>query len=451
MIELFIAGLGRKAKYILNVFKNVEQLYQKIKVIGALENDPDSVAIDDAKSMNIPVYYSIEEVKDNKPDIVLNLTGDEKFVVELRKKFKSADIISGKGSKIIFELLEVITKDYQLYHALYNATVSLLSKEKQHEVLNAIMNEALKVLNCPAGSIALYDPKTRSFSLVTSAGLSKNILAMQRWKPRKGGLTYAIIESNLQPFVVEDTERTDFDLNPLIKKEKIRFIAASKLMAQDDLLGILYIDDFKPRKMSDYEKKSLELFAQIAGLALEKFKLIEANREMALTDSLTGLNNHRYFHERITQEMSRAKRFRKNLSLLVIDVDNFKKYNDANGHLAGDDALKRISTIIKENIRVADVAARYGGEEFMVILPETSKEQAMMVAERIRSAIEKESFIGEESIPGRNLTVSIGVATFPEDSETKDELIKKADEAMYTAKLRGKNCVVCSGEEPTIS
>ncbi|MCX7831434.1 MAG: sensor domain-containing diguanylate cyclase [Actinobacteria bacterium] len=451
MIELFIAGLGRGAKYVLNVFKNVEQLYQRIKVVGALENNPNSVAIEDAKSMNIPVYHSIEEIKSNDPDIVLNLTGNEEFIVELRKKFNNADIISGKGSKIIFELLEMVNNDYELYHALYNATVLLLSKEKQHEVLNAIMNEALKVLNCPAGSIALYDPKTRSFSLVTSAGLTKHILAIQRWKPRKGGLTFAIIESKEQPFVLEDTEKTDFDLNPLIRKEKIRFIAANKLMAQDDLLGILYVDDFKPRKMSEHEKKTLELFAQIAGLALEKFRLIEANREMALTDSLTGLNNHRYFHERITQEISRARRYRKNLSLLMIDVDNFKKYNDANGHLTGDDALKRISTIIKENIRAADVAVRYGGEEFMVILPETAKEQALMVAERIRLSVEKEPFIGEDALPGKKLTVSIGVATFPEDSEIKDELIKKADDAMYAAKLRGKNCVVCSGEEPSPS
>jgi diguanylate cyclase (GGDEF)-like protein len=130
----------------------------------------------------------------------------------------------------------------------------------------------------------------------------------------------------------------------------------------------------------------------------------------------------------------------------LIDADYFKKYNDAHGHLAGNDALKRIATLIRNNTRAGDVACRYGGEEFVVILPDTGKQQALQVAERIRKMVEKEIFPGEEVLPSQKLTVSIGVATFPEDGEGKDELIKKADDTMYEAKLRGRNCVVAAGE-----
>jgi diguanylate cyclase (GGDEF)-like protein len=247
--------------------------------------------------------------------------------------------------------------------------------------------------------------------------------------------------------VVEDIEKSDLDINPVLKKEGIRFVAAVKLVGNETLLGILYIDDFKPRNFSEFDRKTLEMFANIAGLALEKFRLIEQTRQLALTDGLTGLYNHRYLHERLGQEISRARRTGKSMSVLLIDVDNFKKYNDANGHLAGDDALKKIASIIRDNIRHGDVASRYGGEEFVVLLYDAKKEDAMKVAERIRSMVEGEYFLGEENLPSRKLTVSIGIAAFPEDSETKDMLLKKADDAMYEAKLRGKNRIVCAGEE----
>lgn len=447
MTTIFLAGLGSAAKFVLETLKS----FQEISVIGALEISKSAKALEAAKEMGIQVYSSLEEVPDLKPEVVLNLTGDDSFSEQLKLKFPESEIFSRKGSKIVFELLDRISKDYELYRALYKNTIALLSQEKQHEVLNSIIREVLRVLKYPAGSIALYDPKSRSFSLVTSIGLSKNILSLQRWKARPGGLTSAIIKSTGEPVVIENIDETDLDINEVLRKEKIKFIAAIKLMAQDELLGILYVDDFVPRKMTEYEKKTLNLFAQIAGLALQKHRLIEQTRELALTDGLTGLNNHRYFHERISQELSRVKRCGKNLSLLMIDVDNFKKYNDANGHLVGDDALKRIASIIKANIRAGDIAVRYGGEEFVVILPEANKEQACAVAERIRKSVEEEAFLGEESLPSKSLTVSIGVSSYPEDSENKDELMKLADDALYVAKARGKNCIVCAGEEASLS
>lgn len=441
--KVFIAGLGRGGKELLSVLKGLPD----IEVVGAVEISNDAPGIEVAREADIPIYRSLAEVpKDTEPEIVLNVTGDESFSQKLRDRFPHSEVVSGSASKLIFELVNVYRKYYEIYEGLYRASISLLSKEKQHEVLTTILNEALQALSAPAGSIALYEPTTRQFYLAASTGLSKRLLSMPRWKSRKGGLTDTIIRSEEQPIVISDITESGIDINPLLIEEGVRFVAATRLMAGGNILGILYIDDFVKRELSESERTTLKLFSHLAGLALEKFRLIEQSREMAITDGLTHLYNHRYFHERLGSEISRAKRAGRILSIVIFDADHFKKYNDANGHLLGDEALKRIATIIRENIRHGDVAARYGGEEFVVLLPVASKDDARKVAERIRKKMEETYFEGEETLPSRKLTLSAGVATYPEDAEEKDELIKAADDALYIAKQRGRNLVVCAGD-----
>ena len=157
----------------------------------------------------------------------------------------------------------------------------------------------------------------------------------------------------------------------------------------------------------------------------------------AITDGLTGLYNHRYLHERLEEELERARRRETRLSLLFFDCDEFKVYNDAYGHKAGDAALTRIARITEACSRRVDLAARYGGEEFVLVLVETDRRGALTVAERIRAEVASSSALG-----GRPLSVSIGVATYPDDAAAKDELLDKADWAMYAAKRAGRNRVL---------
>ena len=157
----------------------------------------------------------------------------------------------------------------------------------------------------------------------------------------------------------------------------------------------------------------------------------------AITDGLTSLYNHRYLHERLQEELERAQRHDGTLALLFCDCDHFKTYNDAYGHKAGDAALGRIARIIEACSRRVDLAARYGGEEFVLVLVDTDAAGALTVAERIRADVEATSVKG-----GQPLTVSIGVATCPDDASARDELLDKADWAMYTAKRAGRNRVL---------
>jgi diguanylate cyclase (GGDEF)-like protein len=162
---------------------------------------------------------------------------------------------------------------------------------------------------------------------------------------------------------------------------------------------------------------------------------------MAVTDGLTGLFNHREFYQALRRELERARRYRHTLSLLMIDVDDFKRFNDRFGHPAGDIALREIADLLRKCARTTDIIARYGGEELAVILPESTPGGALMVAERIKSEVGAHNFI-QGSIEHVQLTVSIGIYSSTNGEDSEDQIVSLADEASYVAKKSGKNRVV---------
>lgn len=172
-------------------------------------------------------------------------------------------------------------------------------------------------------------------------------------------------------------------------------------------------------------------------------ELSEANarlERLAVTDGLTGLFNHRRFQEALHSELLRCERHKRPLAVLMLDVDFFKKVNDSMGHPAGDELLRRLAEVLAEDLRQTDLISRYGGEEFAVLLPETTKAEAMQVAERMREAVEQQ--INENNAWTQRITVSVGVATFPEDAQTAEALLEAADQALYVAKRQGRNRVI---------
>lgn len=173
-------------------------------------------------------------------------------------------------------------------------------------------------------------------------------------------------------------------------------------------------------------------------------RLAEANRrlaQLAITDGLTELYNHRHFHERLAKEVERSNRTGLPLSLLMIDVDHFKHYNDLNGHPAGDSVLRRVAQLLSEGRRLNDAVARYGGEEFAVLLVDTPRDAAGRLAEQLRLRVADEDFPNGAAQPLGRLTISVGVACFPDDAATSDALVAAADDALYRAKRHGRNRV----------
>jgi len=218
------------------------------------------------------------------------------------------------------------------------------------------------------------------------------------------------------------------------------FLAVPVSVAQNTLGVILFETDGK-NFHGENETKTLSFFANQVGIALENARLYREVEVLSLTDGLTELYNHRHFQKILHEELNRSSRYKHPLSLLMIDVDYFKDYNDTYGHQAGDALLASAAKIIRGNIRHTDIAARYGGDEFYVILLETSKEAAFLKAEKIRREMEANRFIDNRKQPDKNPSVSVGVAAFPADAADREKLLKKVDDALYRSKKEGRNRV----------
>jgi diguanylate cyclase (GGDEF)-like protein/putative nucleotidyltransferase with HDIG domain len=214
------------------------------------------------------------------------------------------------------------------------------------------------------------------------------------------------------------------------------------IKSKGNLIGILALS--KKQSGGSYSTDDMDLLVTVAseaGVVMENAQLYAKAKERAHTDELTGLFNHRYFHERLDEEISRCSRFGDIFSLLFLDVDLFKAYNDIYGHLAGDDMLKQMGQYIKNSIRGIDMAFRYGGDEFTVILPQATIDDACKVAERIRKKIEVEM-----DSKGAPLTCSLGIASWPTDGVMREEIIQAADASLYYAKQLGRNRICLASE-----
>lgn len=208
-------------------------------------------------------------------------------------------------------------------------------------------------------------------------------------------------------------------------------------------IGVLNIADKSTGgEFTPIDVHLLNYFASYASLALKVsscHNLTEQLKALSITDPLTGLFNRRYLEERFTEEIRRSERYHLSCSLVLFDIDDFKLLNDTEGHLAGDTALKEVAKTAQQSARVHDVFCRFGGEEFAIIMPQTTREEAYLVAERIRNNVKSLPIEKWEKFPHDRITISLGVASFPSDGKTVHELVKSADTALYKAKSMGKD------------
>jgi len=192
------------------------------------------------------------------------------------------------------------------------------------------------------------------------------------------------------------------------------------------------------RMSSSYE----ELENEVRSRTAELFELNKRLESLAITDGLSGLFNHRHFYERLHQEYNRALRYNRPLTVLMIDIDYFKQYNDANGHMAGDKVIMNVAKILLKESRKSDIVARYGGEEFVIISPELDEAQSIAFAERLRTGVERFKFTNGKTQPNGSVTISIGIVLSPDISVDPESFLKKADLALYQAKRAGRNQTV---------
>jgi diguanylate cyclase (GGDEF)-like protein len=248
------------------------------------------------------------------------------------------------------------------------------------------------------------------------------------WRPSDG-----------YPLLVRDTEQMPTRYSAL--DPDARSILAVPLHSVERLVGLLFFGSRKPDAFSQEDFDRAESFGNHIVFPIQRAQLEEDLRRLAFTDAQTALFNHRHFQGQLEEEVSRAQRYSRPVSVILMDIDDFKALNDRYGHPAGDRLLRDLSHRLKESLRTVDIAARYGGEEFVVICPETQRDQAVALAERLRATIAAADFDSGGPIPHK-ITVSVGVASFPLDADTKGALVDAADQALYEAKRSGKDRVV---------
>jgi len=243
-------------------------------------------------------------------------------------------------------------------------------------------------------------------------------------------------------FEVTSEEARNMVVNQHIQKMlNLEYFATVPLKAKNRVLGVLLVDNiFTKKPITKSDIRFLQMFANHAGLAIENSRLYEETVRLTRIDWLTHLWNYGYFYKLLEESVASCLKNNQLLSILMIDLDNFKMYNDTFGHPKGDEALKSVSNILRDKTRKQDYVARYGGEEFAIIMPNTKRDHAFLIADRIRQATEA-MFVDKEIKNSIHLTTSIGIASCPQDDTNPQNLIGKADQALYAAKNSGKNKV----------
>jgi diguanylate cyclase (GGDEF)-like protein len=291
--------------------------------------------------------------------------------------------------------------------------------------------------------IMLYEPRQGRVHIGRSRGydrLGLEPLANAFAVPLSDFANLARMARTRQPAVVAntaiDSEWVDTELG-----QHIRSWAGAPIVARGQLLGFVSLDKLEPDFYTTLMAERLAAFAATAGLALENARLYAEQQRLAVTDGLTGIANRRQFDQVLRRELSRGARFGRPLALILLDIDDFKRFNDAYGHLAGDELLKNLAIVLGQSIRAMDSVARFGGEEFAVVLPETDTDEARQVAERLRAVVAVLPLAAGAGL----ITISLGVAMATTLDQGPEALIQAADTAMYEAKRAGKNRVWLDG------
>ena len=331
--------------------------------------------------------------------------------------------------------------------ALFKVTQTMVSSLDQQLLNERILQTLKETLNCTICVLYVLQPGSDTLIAAKVQGVYGIELKSIRVELGKGLAGEAAL--NQKVGYLPDLSRANDQ--PCYGNETITegSLLAVPLTVQNRLIGVINLHQHDRDAFGTTAQKIAQAIANQAAIAIENARLYEKTKTLSATDELTGLSNRRQFQEYLLRELAQSRRHHNSFSILMIDIDHFKLYNDFHGHLKGDIVLKKVSSLLLQNTRGVDLVARFGGEEFVMLLPKSDKKSSLAVAEKLRLCIEKEYFSGaENSQPGQRLTISIGVSHFPADSSDIYDLMNLADTALYEAKKQGRN--KCVGWAPNL-
>jgi diguanylate cyclase (GGDEF)-like protein len=375
--------------------------------------------------------------------LVGDRVGTDKFEPQAVTLMASAadQVVRVVQSERVFQAVERSKHEHERF---YRASAELNRALTLDEVYDAAISGARGVCDFDFAAIATYDARRSEHTIRRVVGeAADRLLGSSHRDP--SSIASMVAKNKLALPAGGDWRERDVPVfsHPMRIKD-YESLLVLPLLVKDEVIGTFTVAALRAGAFPSDRREMLGVIANQVAISMQNGRMYEALEEQATTDGLTGLVNHRTFQERFTGMLGRAERREMSVSLLLTDIDHFKKINDSYGHPTGDEVLRRVAAILKASARKIDIVARYGGEEFAIVLEDTNREGARLLAERIRQEVEQQSF---PSAKGTfNATLSIGVSVYPDDAREKADIIARADQSLYAAKHGGRNRTVCFGD-----
>ena len=346
--------------------------------------------------------------------------------------------INGLNEELVDKNKELLKNIYGL-HSLFEVSMDLSSKLELQGLINTTLLTIIGQYSIKSAMFMVANPQQNNqLEISGSKGFDDDLKDVLVHK-KDTLITY--FKEYPIPAILEELKQKINTSQSFNKLERIGIGLIAPIVTKKQVSGLICFGPrLKEDQFEDREIQQITILSNIISIAVNNAALYRDVEQLSYTDGMTELHNYRYFELRLKEEIVRHKRTKAGLSLLILDVDNFKNFNDSLGHQAGDNVLRTLGKLLKETARENDIVARYGGEEFAIILPTVDQEGAMILAERIRENVENAFFEGEHVQLNGKLTISIGEASLTE-SNNIEALIRKADLALYSAKNSGKNVV----------
>jgi diguanylate cyclase (GGDEF)-like protein len=330
-----------------------------------------------------------------------------------------------------------------LFHEVGKTLASTLDLQK---ILQTIMEKISDFLQPDTWSLLMLDENTQELYFEIAIGAGANKLKDVRLKVGEGIAGWVAAKG--EPVLVEDVRKDPRFTSKIdeLTQVETRSVVCVPIKGREKILGVIELINCLGRE--SFRKEDIPILknlADYAAIALENARYVQRIHELTITDDCTALYNARHLHFVLDAEIYRSNRYNYEFSVIFIDLDHFKQVNDTHGHLVGSKLLWMIGDLIKGHLRLIDYAFRYGGDEFVVLLPQTSKENALMVVRRTKELLNSTTFFTEEGL-NIKVTASFGIAAFPIDARTRKEILRMADEAMYLVKNSTRDNIALAGE-----
>jgi diguanylate cyclase (GGDEF)-like protein len=320
---------------------------------------------------------------------------------------------------------------------VYETARALGGMHHEDEITDEVLNIVQSVLSYEVCSIMVLDFNSRTLVEVARLELGRRKRGKLLLRVTSEGVLAEVVDRTAAKRVFDIAAKEDY--TPVLAESKSSLIVP--MVARGKVLGVLIAEATMVNQFTEMDQKVFAILASEAGMAYENSRLHQELEKLVVIDDLTDVYNYRFFNEKLTEEARRAARYSQPLSLIMVDLDSFKHCNDTYGHEVGNQVLRGVSRAIMASVRDIDTVARYGGEEFIVILPQTEHDDAVTIAERIRSQIEAATLAKTDTGEPIRVTASVGLTTYPDNGCEVDNLVRLVDQAMYRAKGAGKNRV----------